>query len=154
MTSRHGNIFRITGPLWWESMGLCWIPLTKCLWCGALVLSLMTVWINPSLIRRHYNEIMDCRLLGINPLSEPLGTNFMEILIKAQWFSMKKTHLEMSYQVEIILCRTQCMNKQRVLMHGHQGWNVRHGLCHIYMRYVYIYELFIAFVSFVVCSLL
>ena len=45
-------------------------------------------------------------------------------------------------------------NKQRVLMHGHQGWNVRHGLCHIYMRYVYIYELFITFVSFVVCSLL
>ena len=45
-------------------------------------------------------------------------------------------------------------NKQRVLMHGYQGWNVRHGLCHIYMRYVYIYELFIAFVSFVVCSLL
>ena len=44
--------------------------------------------------------------------------------------------------------------KQRVLMHGHQGWNVRHGLCHIYMRYVYICELFIAFVSFVVCSLL
>ena len=30
-------------------------------------------------------------------------------------------------------------NKQRVLMHGHQGWNARHGLCHIYMRYVYIY---------------
>ena len=29
--------------------------------------------------------------------------------------------------------------KQRVLMHGHQGWNVRHGLCHIYMIYVYIY---------------
>ena len=36
-------------------------------------------------------------------------------------------------------------NKQRVLMQGHQGWNVRHGLCHNYMRYVYIYELFIAF---------
>ena len=31
------------------------------------------------------------------------------------------------------------INKQRVLMHGHQGWNVRHGLCHIYLRYVYIY---------------
>ena len=31
------------------------------------------------------------------------------------------------------------LDKQRVLMHGHQGWNVRHGLCHIYMRYVYIY---------------
>ena len=45
-------------------------------------------------------------------------------------------------------------HKQRVLMHRHQGWNVRQGLCHIYMRYLYIYELFIAFVSFVVCSLL
>ena len=31
------------------------------------------------------------------------------------------------------------VDKQRVLMHGHQGWNVRHGLCHVYMRYVYIY---------------
>ena len=30
-------------------------------------------------------------------------------------------------------------DKQRVLMHRHQGWNVRHGLCHIYMRYIYIY---------------
>ena len=30
-------------------------------------------------------------------------------------------------------------NKQRILMHGHQGWNVRHGLCHIYMIYVYIW---------------
>ena len=44
--------------------------------------------------------------------------------------------------------------KQWVLMHRHQGWNVQHGLCHIYMRYLYIYELFIAFVCFVVCSLL
>ena len=31
------------------------------------------------------------------------------------------------------------IDKQRFLMHGHQGWNVRHGLCHIYMRYVYIW---------------
>ena len=33
-------------------------------------------------------------------------------------------------------------NKQRVLMHGHQGWNVRHGLCHIYMIYVYIWVVY------------
>ena len=32
--------------------------------------------------------------------------------------------------------------KQRVLMHRHQGWNVRHGLCHIYMRYVYIWVVY------------
>ena len=30
-------------------------------------------------------------------------------------------------------------HKQRVLMHRHQGLNVRHGLCHIYMRYLYIW---------------
>ena len=53
-----------------------------------------------------------------------------------------------------VLCANPPSDKQRVLMHGHQGWNVRHDLCHIYMRYVCIYELFIAFVSFVVCSLL
>ena len=55
---------------------------------------------------------------------------------------------------ECCLRWTDRPNKQRVLMHRHQGWNVRHGLCHIYMRYIYIYELFIAFVCFVVCSLL
>ena len=29
MTSSNGNIFRITGPLWGESTGHRWIPLTK-----------------------------------------------------------------------------------------------------------------------------
>ena len=37
---------------------------------------------------------------------------------------------------------TNMLNKQRVLMHGHQGWNVRHGLCHIYMIYVYIWVVY------------
>ena len=27
-------------------------------------------------------------------------------------------------------------------MHGHQGWNVRHSLCHIYMIYVYIWVVY------------
>ena len=34
------------------------------------------------------------------------------------------------------------VDKQRVLMHRHQGWNVRHGLCHIYMRYIYIWVVY------------
>ena len=34
------------------------------------------------------------------------------------------------------------IDKQRVLMHGHQGWYVRHGLCHIYMRYVSIWVVY------------
>ena len=50
------------------------------------------------------------------------------------------------YEQFCYLIAIQIWHKQRVLMHGHQGWNVRHSLCHIYMRYVYIYELFIAFV--------
>ena len=37
MTSLNGNIFRVTGPLWGESTGHRWIPLTKAsdaeLWC-------------------------------------------------------------------------------------------------------------------------
>ena len=37
MTSPNGNIFRVTGPLWGESTGHRWIPLTKAsgaeLWC-------------------------------------------------------------------------------------------------------------------------
>ena len=37
MTSSNGNIFRVTGPLWGETTGHRWIPLTKAsdaeLWC-------------------------------------------------------------------------------------------------------------------------
>ena len=37
MTPSNGNIFRVTGPLWGESTGHQWIPLTKAsdveLWC-------------------------------------------------------------------------------------------------------------------------
>ena len=37
VTSSNGNIFHVTGPLWGESIGQRWIPLTKAsdaeLWC-------------------------------------------------------------------------------------------------------------------------
>ena len=37
MTSSNGNIFRVIGPLWWESTSHWWIPHTKAsdaeLWC-------------------------------------------------------------------------------------------------------------------------
>ena len=48
---------------------------------------------------------MACRLVGAKPLSEPnagilsirtLGTNFSEILIEIQTFSLKKIRLKMS----------------------------------------------------------
>ena len=52
---------------------------------------------------------------------------------KSQYWRRMKYH-----HTSNISC-TSVGNKQRVLMHGHQGWNVRHGLCHIYKIYVYIW---------------
>ena len=45
------------------------------------------------------------------------------------------------HQCTAVACN-KYSHKQRVLMHGHQGWNVRHGLCHIYMIYVYIWVVY------------
>ena len=47
MTSSNGNIFRVKGPLWGESTGHRWIPLTKAsnaeLWCFLWSLPVQTV---------------------------------------------------------------------------------------------------------------
>ena len=37
VTSWHGNPCRITGPLYGESIGYRWIPLTKGQWCDDLM---------------------------------------------------------------------------------------------------------------------
>ena len=66
-------------------------------------------------------QIMAWFLPGDKPLSEPAMIRL-------------PTH--------ICVIRPQWVNKQRVLMHGHQGWNVRHGLCHIYMIYVYVWVVY------------
>ena len=76
-------------------------------------------------------------------LNGPLWTNFSEIWTKIYIFSFKKMHLNMSSGKWRPFCLgLNVLNKQRVLMHGHQGWNVRHGLCHIYMIYVYIWVVY------------
>ena len=46
MTSSNGNIIRVTGPLCGEFTGHRWISPYKGQWCGALMLSLICVWIN------------------------------------------------------------------------------------------------------------
>ena len=47
------------------------------------------------------------------------------------------------YWIRALISKWHLMlNKQRVLMHGHQGWNVRHGLCHICMIYVYVWVVY------------
>ena len=83
--------------------------------------------------------------------------NIFFVAMQLPWFKTPRRSCDITVMQGCGLPDTKLSsiaNKQRVLMHRHQGWNVRHGLCHIYMRYLYIYELFIAFVCFVVCSLL
>ena len=53
-------------------------------------------------------------------------------------FNNKANHFNTLYSLK----SNNNTDKQRVLMHGHQGWNVRHGLCHIYMIYVYIWVVY------------
>ena len=72
----------------------------------------------------------------------PLETKFSEMLSKIRTFLLTKMHLKCHLRNGGHLSRPQCVDKQRVLMHGHQGWNVRHGLCHIYMIYVYIWVVY------------
>ena len=51
MASWYGHAFRIIGPLWWESTGDRWIPITKGHWCGSFIfhISLTNCWINTRL---------------------------------------------------------------------------------------------------------
>ena len=51
-------------------------------------------------------------------------------------------YLWTSWTYSFKMVATSILDKQRVLMHGHQGWNVRHSLCHIYMIYVYIWVVY------------
>ena len=46
MASSNGNIFRVTGPLWKESTGDRWIPLTNASNAELLMYSLICSWIN------------------------------------------------------------------------------------------------------------
>ena len=71
---------------------------------------------NPALV-----QIMAWRRSGDKPLFEPMMVSLL---------------------MHICITRPQWVNKQRVLMHGHQGWNVQHGLFHIYMIYVCIWVVY------------
>ena len=46
MTSSNGIIFHVNVPLWGESTGHWWIPLTEGRWRGLLMLLLLLIWIN------------------------------------------------------------------------------------------------------------
>ena len=75
MTSSNWNIFRVTGHLCGEFTGLRWIPRKKGQWRGALMFSLIPVWINGWVNNReagdlkrdraHYDvTLMQCTVYG------------------------------------------------------------------------------------------
>ena len=76
------------------------------------------------------DEARNLRVLS--PLFFKTACTFLTYLIS-------HTYLIIQYDTFMIDFLQNIHNKQRVLIHGHQGWNVRHGLCHIYMIYVYIW---------------
>ena len=57
MTSSNGKIFRVTGHLCGEFTGPWWIPLTKGQWHGALMFSLICVWINDWVNNREAGDL-------------------------------------------------------------------------------------------------
>ena len=72
MASSDGNVFRVIDPLWWESTGHLWIPLTMArdveLWCFLDLrlnkrLSKQSIWDAIASLWRHYNVFKWC--LGI-----------------------------------------------------------------------------------------
>ena len=77
MMSSDGNIFRVTGPLWGQSTGHWWIPLTKAsdpeLWCFFIC-----AWTNgcasnldPSDLRRHRAHY-DVTVMFVDTVPEPM----------------------------------------------------------------------------------
>ena len=54
----------------------------------------------------------------------------------------KRAYKNAIFNISLLIGIFKSYDKQRVLMHGHQGWNVQHGLCHIYMIYVYIWVVY------------
>ena len=77
--------------------------------------------------------------------SEQLGQHMFKEVDNWRWSHNCTPYFSFStaywgYQYRLI--GTDWVHKQRVLMHRHQRWNVRHGLCHIYMRYIYIWVVY------------
>ena len=71
-------------------------------------------------------------------LTERLAIGSMWLLALSKYYDDMRYLNDPRYPFSVITGLT----KQRVLMHGHQGWNVRHSLCHIYMIYVYIWVVY------------
>ena len=100
-------------------------------------------------------QIMSWHRTGGKPLSEPMFSFCHQIVTHiclSVWVIIGSDNGLSPVPHQAIIYNTGTLrnnfkwninkDKQRVLMHGHQGWNVRHGLCHIYMIYVYIWVVY------------
>ena len=81
MTSSNGDIFRVAGPLWWESIDHRWLPFTKAQQRGVLMFSLIRAWTNSWVnnrdaddFRRHCAPYDDTAMIWIIDHMNPLGT--------------------------------------------------------------------------------
>ena len=96
-----------------------------------------------SILNKHFIEMFFTVQLTINRIESDDGleskwqTSIWTNDGLVYWRNYASLGLDESITVHILQA-----DKQRVLMHGHQGWNVRHGLCHIYMIYGYIWVVY------------
>ena len=134
MTSSNGNIFRVTGPLWGESTGHRWIPLTKAsdaeLWCflWSALEQIVEQTIETPVIRYAIALIMTS--LGLPnhylyqtevSIIEPSGTDFW---IKMYTFSLNNLHLKMPCtKCQLHFCRKAKViaqiNHEEVFLYTH-----------------------------------
>ena len=150
-TNYHDDVIKWKNfPRYWPFVrGIHRLPVNsphKGQWHGALMFSLICTWINGWVnngkagdLRRHrahYDVTVMTLTITINtpPTNlQPHENAFGELPICSEtqpWLGVLEATGLNKY------------NKQRVLVHGHQGWNIRHGLCHIYMIYVYIWVVY------------
>ena len=91
MTSSNGNIFRVTGHLCGEFAGPRWIPPHKGQWRGALMFSLVCVWINDWVnnrasgdLRRYHTHhdviVMLARILKFEETDQHFADNISRVL--------------------------------------------------------------------------
>ena len=111
-----------------------WIPLTKASDAELLCFLWSAPWINGWVNNRKSDDLRRRR------------AHYDVIVI-----SFKNMRLNMSGKCRPFCLGLNVLNKQRVLMHRHQGLNVPRFVSHLHeiFIYIYIYELFIAFVCFV-----
>ena len=134
----------MTSPYWCPPSRLCLYVLTMVLIMGSVHICSMRVTIITTINQCMYKDGRNS--VAGQLLRESTKFDFFVKRVRAVlvWQTSKPGILEWSVTDQ--LCEgggggggvpLHWRHKQRVLMHGHQGWNVRHGLCHIYMIYVY-----------------